>query len=374
MNRSMKASFSRTRSVFVVGAVLGLAHSANALTFNLVDGAGLSSLQGSDPAKYAQVRGGFDSAASLWSNLFADPVTINIQIDFAALASGVLGSTGSTQNNFTYTQVRNALVLDLTSADDLIATTNLPAAPAVNMLLNRTSNSPNGSGNATPFLDSDGDANNTILRLTRANAKSIGLVGANDATSDASITFSSGFSFDFDRSNGINGGEFDFVGVAAHEIGHALGFVSGVDILDNNSPPVNGPFSDDQFTFVSPLDLYRFSAASFAFGAGTIDWTANNTTKYFSIDGGATSIVTFSTGINFGDGRQASHWKDNLGVGLMDPTAAPGELVSISQNDIRGFDVIGWTRFSGAAAAPEPATLALLGVFAPIALILRRKR
>jgi len=32
--------------------------------------------------------------------------------------------------------------------------------------------------------------------------------------------------------------------------------------------------------------------------------------------------VSYATGINFGDGRQASHWKDNLAIGLMDPTAA----------------------------------------------------
>lgn len=52
---------------------------------------------------------------------------------------------------------------------------------------------------------------------------------------DGSITFNSKRTFDFDPSNGITAGQFDFVGTATHEIGHVLGFISGVDILDLNS-------------------------------------------------------------------------------------------------------------------------------------------
>ncbi|MBK7264236.1 MAG: hypothetical protein IPI03_21390 [Rubrivivax sp.] len=48
---------------------------------------------------------------------------------------------------------------------------------------------------------------------------------------DAFVQFNSNYAFDHDRSNGIGSGQFDFVGIAAHEIGHALGFVSGVDVL-----------------------------------------------------------------------------------------------------------------------------------------------
>jgi hypothetical protein len=99
-----------------------------------------------------------------------------------------------------------------------------------------------------------------------------------------------------------------------------------------------------------------------------MDLSADTRAKYFSIDGGATLGPQFATGLNFGDGRQASHWKDGLGIGIMDPTAAPGELLAISQNDILALDTIGWD-----VAVPEPGTIVLLaGGFA--AILVRRRR
>lgn len=86
---------------------------------------------------------------------------------------------------------------------------------------------------------------------------------------DAKITFNSDFTWDFDPSDGINSGAIDFVGVAIHEIGHALGFISGVDVLDINAGAANA----NDFQYVSPLDLYRFSTDSYNLGA--IDWTAD---------------------------------------------------------------------------------------------------
>ncbi|MEI6357170.1 MAG: hypothetical protein WCP53_08705, partial [Verrucomicrobiota bacterium] len=69
----------------------------------------------------------------------------------------------------------------------------------------------------------------------------------------------------------------------------------------------------------------------------------------------------FSTGLTQGDGRQASHWKDNLGLGVMDPTLAAQEIEAISLLDLRAFDLIGYDL----APVPEPTTwAAIIGISA----------
>jgi hypothetical protein len=356
----------------------------NALTFNFSPAAGTSQ----------QAIDGFTSAGNLWSSIFTDPVTVNVNINLTALGAGTLGETGSSYQSYNYSQVYNALKNDRTSANDNTAVNSLSSGSTFNLLLNRTANNPNGAGSATPYLDNNGNANNQTIDLTTANAKALGLQG-NSTSSDASISFSSLFNWDFNRSDGISSGAFDFVGIAAHEIGHALGFMSGVDILDTNSS--SQYYNDNQFSYVSPLDLFRYSTDSKNVGA--IDWTADNRAKYFSIDGGVTKIADFSTGEIFGDSRQAGHWKDNLGLGILDPTIAPGELLAISENDKRAFDAIGWnrvdsgllnnavssqnaiagiSRFASAEATsvPEPADFVGTLIFVAIGgkLILRRRQ
>ncbi len=327
------------------------------LTFNFND---LTS--GGAPADVTQ---GFIDAGNLWSNIFDDNITINVDYNYASLGSGVLGSTSNERVVETYTNVRNALVADAASADDFTAVGNLQTGSSFSMLINRTTDNPNGANSATPYLDNDGGSNNSTIRLSRSNAKALGLIGANNGNKDGAITFSSNFSWDFDRSDGVSSGTFDFVGVAAHEIGHLLGFTSGVDILDGNG----SGFSENVFTYVNTLDLFRFSDNS---GLGTqMDWAADSRSKYFSIDGGATELANFSLGRNFGDGQQASHWKDNLNIGLMDPTLAPTEIGDITASDIQAFDVIG---FNPISAVPEPGSLLTLSLLGTVVCCRRRRR
>ena len=336
----------------------GLSRAKAGLTFVLTD-------TGGTPIG-SNARNGFQAAADFWSSKFLDNINANINIGFSALGAGILGSTSLTQANYSYTDYRNAVVADAKSIDDAAFAAGLPAGSSFSVYMNRTTDNPNGADSATPFVDSVG-ANVSVVRIANIEAKALGLIAANALATDASITFSSAFTFDFDRSDGIAGGAFDFVGVAIHEIGHALGFISGVDILD-----INGSgFSSNQFTFVSPLDFTRFSAASEAAGA-TLDWTADNRPKYFSVDGGTTVAVAnaWSLGRNFGDGQQASHWKDSLGLGVMDPTAAPGELLIPTSLDFRAFDVIGFDL----VAVPEPSSLVLLASALGAATLRFRKR
>ncbi|MCA9249091.1 MAG: NF038122 family metalloprotease, partial [Planctomycetales bacterium] len=305
----------------------GATLAGNGLQFNLIPAVGMS----------ATAIAGFQAAADLWSSIFTDDILVNIEIDFTALGAGILGQASSTSESVSYAAFKTALNGDRTSISDNNSVSNLPAGPSLSLY---TSDPAIGSpGN--PIVDNNGSANNVVLDVNTANSKAAGTRAAGDATVDASITFSSSFTWDFDRSDGISGGAFDFIGVAAHEIGHSLGFVSGADIVDVTSG--SGPFAPnslDTFRVVTPLDLYRFSAGSITNGTD-LDIRADTAAKSFSINGGATTLTTFSTGSFNGDGRQASHWKDNLGIGIMDPTAAPGEYTDVTGLDVLAFDVIG---------------------------------
>ncbi len=334
-----------------VAALAALSTQANALTFTYNFTPGTSTV----------AQNAFIAAGARWSALFADNVNVILTVGTAALDPGVLAQAGSTRNITSYAALRGQLIADATSTTDGIAAANLQAGPNLGLLINGTVDNPNGAGSLTPYLDTAG-ANNTTIRLTTANAKALGftptlgnLGGACIGLCDAFIQFSTGFTFDFDPSDGINANDFDFEGIAAHEIGHALGFVSGVDTLDGNVTPGVGPFAADQFTFVSPLDVFRYSAASTALGVN--DFTVGNAVKYFSLNRGVTAGPQFSTGSRLGDGRQASHFKDNLGLGILDPTAARGELLVIDENDTLVFDTIGWDL---ASAVPEPASWAMM--------------
>ena len=262
----------------------------------------------------------------------------------------------------------DAMVDDVTSASDLTAISHLPALNLGYSLSFLTQKNTEG-GSTAVSLDSDNffngasSNNNAYLDITTANAKALGWVAADPAAADASITFSSAFSWDFDPSDGVGAGRQDFVGVAIHEIGHALGFVSGVDTVDYC---ITNRINLDPYAVYSVLDLYRYSAA------GTLNLAAG-ANSYFSLDGGVTSLGRFSTGVDHGDGRQASHWKDNLGLGIMDPTANPaGQVNTPSELDLLVFDVIGWDRVS---PVPEPGSvLGLMGLLCSSLLLRRRGR
>ena len=329
----------------LAGAAMAVAGASNALTFNYTFLPGTS-----DQAQQA-----IRLAGAEWSSVITTDITVNLNFETGVrLGSGVLGTTKPCMVDLFYGDFRGLLAQASSSAVDASAVASLPKGTSVDRLINRTSDNPSGAGAATPYVDHSA----TGVRLSAANARAIGLaLQTNEspgcaAACDARIDISTRYQYDYDPSDGISAGSYDFVGVAAHEIGHALGFLSGVDALDAAaSPRLAAQYS------VDALDLFRYSSLSTASHA--IDFTADDRSKYFSVDGGATEGPAFSEGEFYGDGSQASHWKGGDGIGVMEPYIAPGIAATrISAADLEAMDAIGWS----VSAVPEPAPAALFTI------------
>jgi hypothetical protein len=377
-----------TRALLGAAAIACLMPTAaNAVTINLFDTNGR--VAGTAAEK------GFREAAAFWEYMLKDNITINLGVDYAALSAGVIGSTGSTRGTVATSQVYAAIAGDAKSALDTTAVANLSPLSAVGGISMITSGYDTDATRAGIDVtkrawDNDNSANNLFLGVNTANLKALGYTinyGANNPNQlDGNVTFSSNFAFDFDASDGIAANQMDFVGVAIHEIGHALGFTSGVDVYDNPANVnLNNVNANGAAGIFSALDLFRYSndPTGVAPGTGPVLDFAVNSPAYFSIDGGASQFngrSLMSTGRNYGDGRQASHFKDSATcsgqIGIMDPTFCFGQMGEISGTDLAAFDAMGWDiRFDvlrnkdfmlttvgvqALAAVPEPTTWAML--------------
>lgn len=312
-------------------------------TFDIVINAG------STLAANAAALAAFNRAAQEWEARLSDAITITIDADLGSLDPGIIGSTGSVILQADYTTIRDAVVTDAEDETDDTIVASLPTAAQFQATI-PTSPARTLSGN---------------VLVTKANAKALGFEDLDAAfgTSDAEITFSTNFSFDFDRSDGVTAGTMDFQTVAAHEIGHALGFFSIVDSVNAGA------------TLIRPntLDLFRFAdgtANDPATAANFMTFARNLVPGVAAVNDeihGTQPELAMSTGLANSsfpgtDGRQASHFKaDELTgnfIGLMDPTLAFGQFYGPQETDFRTLDLIGYE--VAPAPVPEPSVLVVL--------------
>ncbi|MEG3641249.1 NF038122 family metalloprotease [Magnetococcus sp. PR-3] len=299
----------------------------------------------------AEQQAAFIRGYTQWTDIITDNVTVIIDTSFASLGGSTLGAASSTYYTVDFDTVRGWMVADAADESDEAITTYLPDSSSINVT-----------------TDPDGTTVNTsLMKVYKANMRGLGITsgyGIDWTASDATIQYSSDYSWDYDNSDGVTAGSYDFETVVAHEIGHALGFASGVDTADTDGSPI----------YLTPLDMFRFSTA--ADDPTTTD-NFTTATRYMIPDASNNVFFDdlyqeylFSTGVYEGDGQQASHWKDGQSpiLGIMDPTLASATAVAISDADQRALDVIGWdiatSASLNASASPIPATgwVMLLGL------------
>ena len=232
--------------------------------------------------------------ANFFNVHFTDPVTIDISVSFANLGPGGLGASSYSLPSHTFSQITNALTSDSTSADDATAVANLPT--------------------------SDPDTSTHTWTMTPAEEMALGLIPDNGTASDGSVRFSNTATFDFDRTDGITAGAFDFFGVVAHEFTEIMG--RELNAVGNTA--ASGPGDH-------PLDLFKYSAAN------THEFVGTNA-GYFSIDGGATNLDNFNTATNgdFGD------WAASAGNNSFLAFSSSGVVNFLTPTDLQVMDVIGW--------------------------------
>ena len=295
-----------------------------------------------------------ETAGKIWSDYLTDDITVNLHIETTnQLANNVIGGAlPGFLTEVNYSDFRSSL--DNTSYN------------------NSSLKIENGVEKFDVRINAGFDIyteDSSTLNMTRANAKALGLINAQNTQLDGYILMSdlsntsASWNYDF---NNISSNSLDYLSVAVHEIGHNLGFVSGVDLMNIDShADLNDLIAeygseqafDDYMEIVvdnaTPMDMFRYSRESIALGNtmghNIIDFTTSSQT-YFSEDGGQTLSLEFAQGednnAEWGDGFQASHWKqkDSNIIGIMDPILGLGDIRQLTDNDLKVFDTIGYSR------------------------------
>jgi hypothetical protein len=224
--------------------------------------------------------------------LVIDPITVNIQVGWNEINGSALGTSDLARGgdspgvDLSYSQ----LVADLAAhAADPAAQQELAALPA----------------NAASQLPAS-------LFVTTAQEKAWGLIAPNAAGTDGSVGFSANYPYSFDPNNQDVAGEIGFIGVAEHEITHAMGRLVG-----------NGAFALTNYTAAGALNTSG--------GGG-----------YYSLDGGVTNLGNFAPA-----GQDPADWAAQDGDAF-DAVTVSGAGGALTQADASLLGTLGFNE------APTP--------------------
>lgn len=243
---------------------------------------------------------------------------------------------------------------------------------------------------------SGSNANNQTLASAGSNYASasngfgnLGVVGTKILTNGASDLNSSAFDgtvdanffYDWSFNDTVSNSQYDFVSTMMHEIGHALGFLSGLDSSGVSFLGANAYTPFDQFlvngtgtTMVTgSLTTSPSWAAASVGGTGNGNGLYFNGTNALAANGG--NAVPIYSPTTWSQGSSASHLDDdffkNGNEKLMNSASPPGfGIRTLSDIEIGIFKDLGYTQIT---AAPEP-TRGVLFLFAVSCLVMRRRR
>ena len=259
----------------------------------------------------AQQQAAVNYAISEYEHLYTNNVTLNISFQMGN--TGLGESDSFFEGGFTYAQIQAALAAQAAANPlDSIKQTVVANLPA---------NNPAPTNN---------------FWMTTAEARALGLDNTYNG-SDGTVTFSNAVTYTYDPNNRGVAGEYDFIGVAEHEISEVMGRDALLGYTGFNG---QGSYS--------PNDLFRFTAPgvrSFASGVPNVPGV------YLSVDNGNTNQVNFWS--------QDTDQDDYRGDNPTDPYnqfAGQGQAHALTSADIVNMDALGYNL----TPTPEPASMTLL--------------
>jgi hypothetical protein len=317
-----RAPFSSGKAVAqcfsLAGAALitaGMAQPAAALVINPIFDSSITSR-----ANASTIQTAFNTVAQDWASQFINNAQINVKVSWGSVGGQVLpsnavgASTSSLYGYYTYNQVKSYLTnASLGNPSDTalaIAVANLPAT------------APSG---VSKYV------------IPSSEAKVLGLIPPMQTSTDGSIGFAgnSMTSYDYDPTDGVKAGTYDFQAVAAHELDEVLGRISG---LYNTAP-----------TYRTVFDLFRYKSP------GVLSFSYSEA-AYFSIDGGVTNLGKFN---NTASGDRGD-WLTLAGsTDIQDAFISTGQRKNLTAVDLTGLDVLGYNGINlGNTAWNLPQTIA----------------
>ncbi len=306
-----KSSFAVLRRLLLpVFAAVVLALPARALTINATYDSTVTSLTNA-----AQVEAAFTVAKQMFENQFTNSITINITVAFDP-AVDLGASETELVGNPSYANLVSALRAARKSTADSNAVASLPASD------------PTGG----PWW------------IPRAEAKLLNISGlfvsATDTNIDGKVKFATpsvatDTIYAFDSTNRAVAGEWDFIGVAEHEISEAIGRTYRLNYTGNG---------------YVPFDLFRFT------NNGARSFDPNATVVYFSVDNGTNQLKQF----NSDPTEDLQDWASDGGISdAFDASVYDGQQLLISPADITALDILGYN--SRTIPSPHLTGVALAG-------------
>jgi hypothetical protein len=305
--------------VFAVAlAIVAAASPAHALTFDITWDSSMSSFGANETQAEADIL----DVTALYSELFTNPVTLNITIAAAADPSFLGESDTNVLTGFSYSQVQSALVAHASTPASIEATSALPLSEPA-------------SGTGAGF------------QVAVAEAEALGLT-SNESLSAGTVTLSTYYNWALDPNAQAVPGDYSIIGTAEHEISEVMGRTTNLSSNNGTEPNM-------------PVDLLRCVG-------GSIDMSPSASSVYFSTDGCHTAEQTY----NSNPSGDLQDWAGSASypVDAYDAYGTTGVDPVLSQADVDIMNSLGYE----APPVPEPASFALLLPALAGLIFLRRRK